>query len=100
MTKKREELQEELVRIEQRCRRPRPPPRDHQNHPRTADVAGGGDAAEEEGVDGSKRRNKFAMEADHKDGDDSDGDADGDEDRTTRDRSKGELPVYCLLVFC
>lgn len=68
MIKKRQELQEELVRIEQRCLRPRGPgtkENDPDNHDDQKDAL-------VEVKDEKKKRDKFATDADMKE--DSDGD--------------------------
>ncbi|CAD0204070.1 unnamed protein product [Chrysodeixis includens] len=69
MIKKRQELQEELLRIEQRCLRPRGPGA-KENDPDTHDADD--KSLEDEVKDERKKRDKFAADADDKE--DSDGD--------------------------
>ncbi|CAH0728697.1 unnamed protein product, partial [Brenthis ino] len=71
MTKKREELQEELQRIEQRCLRVRPAKENEQeNHGRCADLANGNER---------RKRDKFAIDVDEKEREESEGEERHDE---------------------
>lgn len=70
MTKKREELQEELQRIEQRCLRVRPAKEnEHVNHG-SEDLANGNER---------RKRDKFAMDVDEKEREESEGEERHDE---------------------
>lgn len=82
MAKKRQELQEELLRIEQRCLRPRGPGAKENDPeltekdvdmPLEKDTLSEQDQEMKEDEKGHKR-NKFAMDADEKEKEDSDGD--------------------------
>ncbi|XP_047994700.1 pinin isoform X2 [Leguminivora glycinivorella] len=75
MVKKRAELQEELQRIEQRCLRARGPQAKENEPARDGD--------------GAKKRDKFANDADHKDGDDSDGDGEEQQDHEPHTQPEG-----------
>lgn len=95
MSRKRQELQEELHRIEQKCLRPRGfaakenaqevPPHPEDKAQAQAD---GGDG------DRGRKRDKFAMDVDEKERDDSDG-----EERHEGDKSvKEEKGMYCCFL--
>lgn len=111
MIKKRQELQEELQRIEQRCLRARGPwakendpdvhsDKDTETHPKDPENAQPDQEIKQEG-DGASKRNKFAMDADEKEKDDSDGDDRHDDepvsDKITPKEEKGRVQSLRIL---